>query len=39
MGHNDINTTWGYIYDVDSEEVNKNIMKNALKELNSLEIR
>jgi integrase len=39
MGHNDINTTWGYVYDIDSEEATKNIMKNALKELNSLDIR
>lgn len=38
MGHNNINTTWGYIYDIDTEETNKNILKNALKELNSMEI-
>lgn len=34
MGHNDVNTTWGYIYDIDTEEETNNIIKNALSELN-----
>lgn len=34
MGHNDVNTTWGYIYNIDTEEETNNIIKNALSDLN-----
>lgn len=34
MGHNDVNTTWGYIYDIDTEEETNRIIKNALAGLN-----
>lgn len=34
MGHNDVNTTWGYIYDIDTEEETSRIIRDALTGLN-----